>query len=568
MTWNGHIEFVTRRSRYRLTQLKQIVSRYRWQWRGMAVWRLYQATVQPILELYAIFYCDALNFKSDNNAICNIWKSALKLATGAPIKGFAVIKLQKLLHARHPYHCFVRKLVQFYLKCQVAPVNTYAARVWQFYQAYQHTAWIACTPLGRAAARMHHIEAVVHALPADPTVPLRPPARRVHHHQVSGYGFLPHANTPNLPTLQRRPPPAYIVPYPHFINDTPILQDKILRVYTDGSSDPNPGRSAAAWIVYPTIGLRITYAALLHERTITIPYPCAINIAELYAICNFIEYIYEQSMHQLVVWPENSTVLITSDSENCIKMFTNEFYPKAAQYYWMLQAAFLHINDLYWDFGVQFHFQHVKAHQHGSSDVRHACNNIVDQKVKQACKNYTAPLNLNGSYYEYYFTNNNAYIDAYYAHLLTLQCKEHKSTLSDHNALLEIDSSKHMLSEMRLLNLNESRLINLMRGGYTADFVWYEQPRMYCTCPGLPKLTTAHLLYECPVNLAQRETLRMEYNRIEPKFHDDHVWNDMKNVLFPHVMYSHQDLKSKPNLLRRYELLKALYEFCRHRWPD
>ena len=212
--------------------------------------------------------------------------------------------------------------------------------------------------------------------------------------------------------------------------------------------------------------------------------------------------------------------------------------------------------------------KHVKAHQYGSSNVRHACNNIVDRKVNNACKNYTAPLNLNDSYYEYYFKNNNAYIDAYYAHVLRQQCREHKSTLSDHNLLLEIDASKHMLSEMRHLNLNESKLVNMMRGGYTADFVWYENPRLYCNCPGQPKLTTAHILYECPANKSQRDTLRMEYNRIEPKFQNNQVWTDMKHVLFPHLLYPCKALKSKPNILRRYELLKALYEFCRHRWPD
>ena len=131
---------------------------------------------------------------------------------------------------------------------------------------------------------------------------------RVHYHQISGYGFLPQGDAPDLPSLQRRPPLVYIIPYPTYINKEPVFADKLLILDAQRLH-----------------GL-YTYAASLTERTINIPYPCAINVAELYAICDFIAYIHEQSTNHIIIWPENTTVQINSDSETCIKMFSNEYY--------------------------------------------------------------------------------------------------------------------------------------------------------------------------------------------------------------------------------------------------
>ena len=118
LTWKSHIQHVSHVANYRLLQLRQIVSRFRWQWRGMTVWRLYQATIQPILEHNAIFYCSALNFSQSSNVICKIWKSAMTLASGLPFKGIATLKLQKILAARHPFSYIYPKACAILFKVQ------------------------------------------------------------------------------------------------------------------------------------------------------------------------------------------------------------------------------------------------------------------------------------------------------------------------------------------------------------------------------------------------------------------------------------------------------------------
>ena len=192
----------------------------------------------------------------------------------------------------------------------------------------------------------------------------------------------------------------------------------------------------------------------------------------------------------------------------------------------------------------------------------------MDKLANTACKNYTEPLCLNNSYYEFYFCNNNAYIDAYFAYIQSEKCRNHTASVADHDLLLHLVDSNVLLNEMRLLNLNESKLINLIRAGYASDCEWFDNPKLVCSCFRHSRITTAHLLYECPLNHPQRKILQNEYIRIEPEYNKPHIWNDMKYILFPHLLYKNADYKTKPNQLRRYALLKALYQFCRHRWPD
>ena len=256
--------------------------------------------------------------------------------------------------------------MQFYLKCRLAPANTYNSRIWSFYSRFVHQRWIRSTPLGHARFWMDEIQRVVEALPSTPGINIRAPAKRVYHHQVSGYGFLPQQHAPLCTPLQRRPPPCYIIPFPNWVNNTPILPDSLLRVYTDGSSDPNPGRSTSAWKLYPAAGLRLNWPLPL-QGTVEINYPCATNVAELNAIYDIINLLHNFSYVQKNRLPENLCVKVFCDSETCVNIFTESYYPHFEFYWDMIESIFLKMSDLYFNAGVTFHFEHVRAHQDNST---------------------------------------------------------------------------------------------------------------------------------------------------------------------------------------------------------
>ena len=97
---------------------------------------------------------------------------------------------------------------------------------------------------------------------------------------------------------------------------------------------------------------------------------------------------------------------------------------------------------------------------------RDLSSNIVDQLADSACKNFTDALDLIIVIMNIILLFNNkdnaACVDAYYACLYSEQCRKHKS--SDSNSLLKIQPSEHMLTKVKLSNLNESRLIKLLLG--------------------------------------------------------------------------------------------------------
>ena len=128
------IDFTTHKASLRLQQLKQIVYSKQWQWKPYSIWKLYQSLILPVLLQNIIIYSPTA---SNIRSITQLHQQAQRLALDATPKA-SLLKLQKLLNTKTIPHWYDIKLVQFHLKCQLAPPNTFAGRCWlQYYITLQ-----------------------------------------------------------------------------------------------------------------------------------------------------------------------------------------------------------------------------------------------------------------------------------------------------------------------------------------------------------------------------------------------------------------------------------------------
>ena len=154
LTWDAHVQFLLDKATTRLYQLRQIVHSTQWHWKPFTIWRLYQSIILPILLQNITIYSH--NTKS-LTLIQKIHMQAHRLALGVPTNTNH-LKLRKLLDSKTVHHWRDLKLTQFYLKCQLAPINTFAGQCWvQYYEYTNQQLNIRSTPLYRAVARMKYI---------------------------------------------------------------------------------------------------------------------------------------------------------------------------------------------------------------------------------------------------------------------------------------------------------------------------------------------------------------------------------------------------------------------------
>ena len=210
---------------------------------------------------------------------------------------------------------------------------------------------------------------------------------------------------------------------------------------------------------------------------------------------------------------------------------------------------------------MAFDFRKVKAHQKQPTSTHEQRNNRVDELARNYNENYTEPLQIDNSYYEYYFNHNNQLINAYWNRRYYCQNQQSVNTIAEHNHLLQIPFTKACLNEMRLLTLPESCKINQLRMGYTHRTIddW-KNPKaiVKCTCSPDEIETIEHIIYHCPSYSIARNEWRQAIQNIEPKYLQNEFYSNLQFILFPHLLYSKKDLRTFDNLSKRYTLLKYL----------
>ena len=159
-----------------------------------------------------------------------------------------------------------------------------------------------------------------------PNITLLPQQQYTGGIKLNGLGFLP--KSPTQP-LQRRAPPAYTNHYPRLLNKfTPPPLGFNNKCFTDGSTLSNPGRSSNAWTFHLGYNNQLLFQHnnFPKYQQYNILYPCSINIAELLAIQQLIQHIYQHHQHQK--WPINTTFDIYTDSLVCYELFQQYYYSK------------------------------------------------------------------------------------------------------------------------------------------------------------------------------------------------------------------------------------------------
>ena len=231
------------------------------------------------------------------------------------------------------------------------------------------------------------------------------------------------------------------------------------------------------------------------------------------------------------------------------------------------------MNKLYQD-GINFRIHKVKSHVHNDATIHEMRNNKVDKLARTEVQNMiqtNISVDCNNTYYEYYFNNNNNYVNAWHNRQYQMQCMKHESTFSDNNNILHIPDGDAMLNEMRLLTMNESKILNQIRMGYMTlptDDPWFNN--YICNCEDSPRLTVNHFLFECklPKVIEARTDLQQKLSELNPKFQEMEYFNNFNNLLFPHLEYNSKELRAIDNRFLRHEHLKWIIEYCRYRFPD
>ena len=567
LTWHYHRQLALKKARRRLGQLKQLVRYYKWEWKPTAIWKIYLSTIQPLLEQNAVIVYSSFDINASKTDWHSVWNDALRLASGQH-RTCSSLKLQKLFNARSPNHIITLKFLHFWLKCKLAPPNTFAAHCWtQYLSTYAAEPFMFHSPLTKAYMLRQTINSTLNSMPHEGTTALPAPAKTVAHTDLSGYGIQPQCDAYDQ---QRRPPPSYIIPFPSTLNNAVSDPAHTLHIYTDGSTRPNPGRAVAAWYYRIPAALRIQFSTLSIKNTYRAPAPLSINNTELIAIERAIEHLYLYHIQLKLTYgtglsPEIS-VTLHSDSQFCVSMFNPSFYPRTEWYYNTLQSIFSYLTSLATD-GIYFNIEHVSAHQYNTKNVHHIGNNIADKLARTTCQKYDNQLQLHNAPYDFYYQNITQYVKAFFKLSLRNDCDANTPTQSDHKRLLNIPDTNEFLREMRCLTLSQSSRINRIRCGYTNP-QWNHINAPYCPCDHQSLPTTRHLIYSCSFFTQHRQVFQNELQTIEPKFADPLIWNNLNYILFPHLLYTPQELRTTEIHLKRIRILQAVDIYCKHRWPN
>ena len=567
LTWQYPRQLALKKARRRLGQLKQLVKYYKWEWKPTAIWRIYLSTIQPLLEQNAVIVYSNFDLAATKTEWKQVWSDALRLASGLH-RTCSVLKLQKLFNARSPNHIITLKFLHFWLKCKLAPPHTFAAKCWtQYLHTYASEPFMFHSPLTKAYILRQTINTTLTSTPHEGSIPLPPPAKMVAHTNISGYGIQPLCDAYDQ---QRRPPPSYIIPLPTALNNAVSDPAHTLHIYTDGSTRLNPGRATAAWYYRIPPALRIQLSTLSTRNTYCAPAPHSINNTELIAIERAVEHLYLHHTHLKLTYGTGlspvMSVTLHSDSLFCVSMFTPSFYPRTEWYYNTLQSIFHYLTSLAND-GIYFNIEHVSAHQYNTKNAHHIDNNIADKLARTTCQQYKTPLHLHHAPYDFYFQNIKQYVHAFFRLKFRSDCAANAPTQSDHKRLLTIPDTDEFVREMRCLTLTQARRINRIRCGYTNP-QWNHINAPYCPCDNQSIPTTRHLIYSCNFFNQQRHLFRNELQTIEPRFNDPLVFNNLNYILFPHLLYTTQELKNMDIHLKRIRIINTVDIYCKHRWPN
>ena len=157
---------------------------------------------------------------------------------------------------------------------------------------------------------------------------------------------------------------------------------------------------------------------------------------------------------------------------------------------------------------------------------------------------------------------------------------EYESTRSTNTTLLDLNYTKELLKELRMLSYKDTKLITQLRLGYMQIEGEDRFIEPVCNC-GAP-LTTQHFLIECKDNelVERRRDLKNELETMEPQYKEKlhYLMNPyasqqqkmdmMTLLLYPHLLYNYNQLNEFTNKLIRFNNLKMLLCYCRYRFPD
>ena len=409
---------------------------------------------------------------------------------------------------------------------------------------------------------MEEIEQLLQNAPNDVPpqhIQLLPHEQFIANIKLSGYGFLPKEV---ITTQHRLPPPTHIQSFPSNLNTYPPTPYCVNYAYTDGSTMCNPGKSSAAWICNLSQYSRISCGSFATQQAYNILFPCSINVAELYAIKKFISNVYDY--HKYSPWPINTTFNIYTDSRFCNNFFQSNYIPSTYYYWKQREDIFQYLNYLDQN-NVGFNIRKVRAHVQQNMNLHEQNNNIVDELAQQTRIQNQNPIFCDQSYYEYFYNNNNNYINAFYRRQLHQKCQNAHSTQSQHNYLFHIPDSKSLFDEMRMFTIPEMRKLNKLRMGYLLNYHSGQVINNLCACSPDSHLSLRHLLYYCPRYNLARIQYRCEIMKIEDLYLIDENYFNPYFLLFPHLLYEYKDLRKFDNLTKRYKLLKLLIAFtdCR-----
>ena len=134
LKWRAHIDIIAQKMNSQFGSLRRITFATQPFLKPFAIWRLYEALIEPIWLTNIEIYSN--NMIEINKQIKPIYHNALRLTLGQSFTNPNLHKIRKILQAKTIEEKIDLKLTQFYLRCKLAKPGFFQAQNWISYKKY------------------------------------------------------------------------------------------------------------------------------------------------------------------------------------------------------------------------------------------------------------------------------------------------------------------------------------------------------------------------------------------------------------------------------------------------
>ena len=553
LNWHAQIDKLQSRLNQKMYQLAQIANTKKFSLKPIAIWKLFNSHILPIIEYGIQYFCHANKTKVEKilNTIYRAARLALKAKLSTPKR-----HLMKLLNFENPQFRIEKIQLKIFEKLSHSPNDLngyYIFHKWkERYNNYTNN-------------KSKNKNKIFEKNPISQMYNVK--QNLFQNEKILTY-ITEREYIKAMPTYDENYPLNLKIDFkqiidPNIVNDLP----NTIVGYTDGSVYGNPGYGGYGWYIPQQHTINETdFSQSMKTQT-------TINICELSAIESMLDdlswKIKRKKVNGTIKW-----IIIRTDSKFTQYILDLTGYPKQ-QCHWKIINNIFHICNELRNLNVKIKIQKVKSH------INIDGNEKADHAAKLGA--YDAfPNNEDRIMNEEFGT---VFDSLSYSIALSKDIKQLKNKWKKINEneeyikhgpinskiMYNIPNSKHLLNELKYLNNYESAMITWMRTEHAPlNYYRWQFPSkhigdnhcgmcLHCST----NETVYHFMIDC--NKYDKQRMEMMNNLCKlDKFYSNIIFRyDLQNILFPHLHQcnSNDKTKNNANLKIRINILKCVCKY-------